>query len=125
MPRMNAIMERWIQSCRHELLDRMPVWNQAHLLRALYQYERHHNAHRPHRGIANARPPQPITDLATSPISTSADVTASAASSTNTNTPHDLHGRGFRGVFPILKTLGYAACSRVGACLCSYSIGVS
>jgi transposase InsO family protein len=25
MPRMNAIMERWIQSCRHELLDRMLV----------------------------------------------------------------------------------------------------
>ncbi|MEO3859551.1 hypothetical protein ABGB08_31970 [Acrocarpospora sp. B8E8] len=22
MPRMNAIMERWVQSCRHELLDR-------------------------------------------------------------------------------------------------------
>jgi putative transposase len=27
MPRMNAIMERWIQTCRHELLDRMLVWN--------------------------------------------------------------------------------------------------
>jgi putative transposase len=35
MPRMNAIMERWIQSCRRELLDRTLVWNQAHLLRAL------------------------------------------------------------------------------------------
>jgi putative transposase len=22
MPRMNAIMERWVQTCRHELLDR-------------------------------------------------------------------------------------------------------
>jgi putative transposase len=22
VPRMNAIMERWVQSCRHELLDR-------------------------------------------------------------------------------------------------------
>jgi putative transposase len=68
MPRMNAIMERWIQSCRHELLDRMLIWNLAHLLHALHQYERHHNEHRPHRGIANARPlqplPEPITDLA-------------------------------------------------------------
>jgi putative transposase len=27
MPRMNAVMERWIQSCRRELLDRMLVWN--------------------------------------------------------------------------------------------------
>ncbi len=33
MPRMNSIMERWIQSCRHELLDRTLIWNQAHLLR--------------------------------------------------------------------------------------------
>ncbi|WP_239340681.1 integrase core domain-containing protein, partial [Frankia sp. CiP3] len=69
MPRMNAIMERWIQSCRHELLDRMLIWNQAHLLHALHQYEQHHNAHRPHRSISNARPlqplPEPITDLAT------------------------------------------------------------
>jgi transposase InsO family protein len=48
MPRMNAIMERWIQSCRRELLDRTLVWHQAHLLHALRQYERHYNAHRPH-----------------------------------------------------------------------------
>jgi len=56
MPRMNSIMERWIQSVRHELLDRMLIWNQSHLLQALREYERHHNQHRPHRGIANARP---------------------------------------------------------------------
>jgi putative transposase len=66
MPRMNAVMERWIQSCRRELLDRMLVWNQAHLLHAPHQYERHYNAHRPHRGILNARPlhplPAPITN---------------------------------------------------------------
>jgi transposase InsO family protein len=35
MPRMNSVMERWIQSCRHELLDRTLIWNQAHLLHAL------------------------------------------------------------------------------------------
>jgi Integrase core domain len=66
---MNSIMERWIQACRHELLDRALIWNQAHLLHALREYERHHNRHRPHRGIANARPlhplPEPITDRAT------------------------------------------------------------
>jgi putative transposase len=69
MPRMNSIMERWIQTCRHELLDRTLIWNQAHLLHALREYETHYNAHRPHRGIANARPlrplPQPITEPAT------------------------------------------------------------
>jgi putative transposase len=30
MPRMNAVMERWIQSCRRELLDRTLIWDQRH-----------------------------------------------------------------------------------------------
>jgi transposase InsO family protein len=66
MPRMNAIMERWVQSCRRELLDRTLIWNQHHLLRALREFEASYNRHRPHQGIANARPlrplPPPITD---------------------------------------------------------------
>jgi putative transposase len=67
MPRMNAIMERWIQSCRHELLDRMLVWNRSHLLHALREYERHYNSHRPHPGISNARPLRPLPDPITEP----------------------------------------------------------
>ena len=31
IPRMNAIMERWVQTCRHELLDRTSSWNEPHL----------------------------------------------------------------------------------------------
>jgi transposase InsO family protein len=69
MPRTNSIIERWIQACRHELLDRTLIRNQAHLAHAPRAYERHHNGHRPHRGIANVRPlhppPEPITDPAT------------------------------------------------------------
>ncbi|KPI16552.1 integrase catalytic subunit, partial [Actinobacteria bacterium OK006] len=38
MPRMNAVMERWVRSCRTELLDRTLIWNQAHLLHALREY---------------------------------------------------------------------------------------
>jgi putative transposase len=64
---MNSVMERWIQSCRHELLDRTLIWNQAHLLHALREYERHHNGHRPHRGITNARPLQPLPEPITDP----------------------------------------------------------
>jgi putative transposase len=56
MPRMNSIMERWIQTCRRELLDRTLVWNQRHLLHALREFEKFYNGHRPHQGIANARP---------------------------------------------------------------------
>lgn len=66
MPRMNAIMERWVQTCRRELLDRTLIWTQRHLLHALRAFETFYNHHRPHQGIANARPcallPPPITD---------------------------------------------------------------
>lgn len=66
MRRMNAIMERWVQTCRRELLDRTLIWNQAHLLRALHEFEQFHNAHRPHQGIGNGQPlcalPAPIAE---------------------------------------------------------------
>jgi putative transposase len=56
MPRMNAVMERWVLTCRRELLNRTLVWNQRHLLHALREFEQFYNCHRPHQGIANARP---------------------------------------------------------------------
>jgi transposase InsO family protein len=66
VPRMNSLIERWIQSCRHELLDRTLIWNQSPLLRVLRECEQFHNGRRPHRGLGNARPlhplPEPITD---------------------------------------------------------------
>ena len=68
IPRMNAIIERWIRSCRRELLDRTLIWNQPHLLHALHEYKHFHNSHRPHQGINNTRPleplPQPAADQA-------------------------------------------------------------
>jgi putative transposase len=66
IPRMNAIMERWVRTCRRELLDRALIWNQRHLLHALREFEAFYNGHRPHQAIANARPlhplPTPIVD---------------------------------------------------------------
>jgi transposase InsO family protein len=66
IPRMNAVMERWVRTCRRELLDRTLIWNQRHLLHTLREYETFYNAHRPHQGMANARPlaplPAPITE---------------------------------------------------------------
>ncbi|WP_316769295.1 integrase, partial [Streptomyces sasae] len=38
-PRMNSIMERWIQTCRRELLDRTLIWNLSHLLHTLREFE--------------------------------------------------------------------------------------
>jgi putative transposase len=66
-PRMNAIMERWIGSCRRELLDRTLIWNQRHLMTVLREYEDFYNTHRPHRTLNQAAPLRPlpghVTDL--------------------------------------------------------------
>jgi len=76
-PPMNAIMERWAQTCRRELPDRALPWNQHHLLRARRGFEAFHSTHRPHQGIANARPPRPLPPPTTDPP---------------TNMPPELHG---------------------------------
>jgi putative transposase len=68
MPRMNSIMERWIQTCRRELLDRTLIWNQRHLIQALREFERFYNCHRPHQGIANARPLRPLPSPLADPV---------------------------------------------------------
>ncbi|GAB2458980.1 integrase core domain-containing protein [Streptomyces incanus] len=65
IPRINALMERWVQTCRHELLDRTLIWNQHPLLHALREFEQHHNSHRPHQGIAGARPLHALPPLIT------------------------------------------------------------
>src|SRR4051794_21724578 len=67
MPRMNAIMERWVRTCRHELLDQTLILNQRHLLHALREYETFYNEHRPHQGITNARPLAPLPEAITDP----------------------------------------------------------
>ncbi|MET7339473.1 integrase core domain-containing protein [Nonomuraea sp. NPDC005650] len=68
MPRMNAVMERWVQSCRRELLDRCLLWNERHLRNALREYEEWYNRHRAHQALDQAAPlravPDPITDPA-------------------------------------------------------------
>jgi putative transposase len=58
MPRMNSVMERWMQTCRRELLDCTLIWNQSHLVHARREFEEFDSGHRPHQGIANARPLQ-------------------------------------------------------------------
>ncbi|UWP87450.1 transposase [Dactylosporangium fulvum] len=59
-------MERRVRTCRRELPDHTLIWNQRHLLHALREFEIFYNEHRPHQGIANARPlaplPEPISD---------------------------------------------------------------
>src|ERR1039457_6244117 len=61
-PRMNSVMERWIGSCRRELLDRTLIWNQRHLMLVLREYEDFYNSHRPHRALGQAAPLRPLPD---------------------------------------------------------------
>ena len=61
-PRMNSVMERWIGSCRRELLDRTLVLNQRHLMIVLREYEDFYSRHRPHRTLNQAAPLRPLPD---------------------------------------------------------------
>ena len=61
-PRMNSVMERWIGSCRREMLDRTLVWNKRHLMIVLREYEDFYNTHRPHRTLKQAAPLRPLPD---------------------------------------------------------------
>lgn len=56
-----------MRTCRRELLDRTLIYNQRHLLHALREFEAFYNEHRPHQGIANARPLKPLPELITDP----------------------------------------------------------
>jgi hypothetical protein len=62
---MNSIMERWIGSCRRELLDRTLLWNQRHLMTVLREYEEFCSTHRPHRALNQAAPLRPLPDSVT------------------------------------------------------------
>ncbi|MEV4251372.1 integrase core domain-containing protein [Streptosporangium canum] len=68
VPRMNTVMERWVQSCRREPLDRCLLWNERDLRHVLREYEHFYNQHRAHQALAQAAPlravPDPVTDPA-------------------------------------------------------------
>nr|WP_079249536.1 integrase core domain-containing protein [Streptomyces sp. IMTB 2501] len=62
IPRMNSLTERWIQTCRRELLDRTLIWNRSHLLHALREFEAHYNQRRPHGTLKQAAPLRPLPE---------------------------------------------------------------
>jgi hypothetical protein len=92
----NSIMERWVQTCRHELLDRTLIWNQRHLLHASGSSSTSATSTGPTEpsGLPHpcARYPNRSPILSGSRTSMSADETDSAAPSTNTDMLSDKHG---------------------------------
>ncbi|WP_246192848.1 integrase core domain-containing protein [Kitasatospora atroaurantiaca] len=55
-PRMNAIAERWVGSCRREATDRVLITGERHLRLVIDEYADHHNQHRPHRSLGQRCP---------------------------------------------------------------------
>ncbi|MFD4552367.1 integrase core domain-containing protein [Streptomyces sp. NPDC058251] len=56
VPRMNAIAERWVGSCRREATDRVLITGERHLRLVVDEYAGHHNQHRPHRSLGQRCP---------------------------------------------------------------------
>ena len=52
-PNMNSIAERWVLSAKSECLNRMILFGEDSLRRALREYVDHHNTERPHQGLGN------------------------------------------------------------------------
>jgi putative transposase len=57
-PRANCYAERLVLTIRAELTDRMLIFGERHLRRALARYSVHYNQQRPHRAL-QLRPPRP------------------------------------------------------------------
>jgi putative transposase len=55
-PWQNGIAERWVGSCRRELLDHVIPLSERHLQRLLSEYVRYHHADRTHLGLQKGTP---------------------------------------------------------------------
>jgi transposase InsO family protein len=56
VPRMNAIAEHWVGSCRREATDRILITGERRLRLVLDKYADHYNQHRPHRSLGQQCP---------------------------------------------------------------------
>jgi putative transposase len=50
-PWQNGIAERWVGSCRRDLLDQIVALNERHLKRLLFEYVRYHHEDRTHLAL--------------------------------------------------------------------------
>jgi putative transposase len=55
-PWQNGVAERWVQSCRSDLLDHVIVLNERHLKRLLNEYVRYYHEDRTHLGLNKETP---------------------------------------------------------------------
>ncbi len=62
-PWQNGAAERWIESCRKDLLDHVIVLNERHLKRLLSEYVRYYHEDRTHLGLSKDTPGGRIRSL--------------------------------------------------------------
>ena len=55
-PWQNGVAERWVGSCRRDLLDHVIAFNERHLKRLLAEYVRYHHDDRTHLGLHKDTP---------------------------------------------------------------------
>jgi putative transposase len=55
-PWQNGVAERWVESCRRDLLDHVIVLNERHLKRLMSDYVRYYHEDRTHLGLAKDTP---------------------------------------------------------------------
>jgi transposase InsO family protein len=61
-PWQNGIAERWIGSCRREILDHIIALNEGHLRRVLQDYVKYHHEDRLHDSLAKAAPNRRVVE---------------------------------------------------------------
>jgi putative transposase len=67
-PWQNGIAERWVGSCRRDLLDHMVALNERHLKRLLLEYVRYHHEDRTHLGLEKGTPDGRIRSVASGQV---------------------------------------------------------
>ena len=63
-PWQNGVAERWVGSCRRDLLDHIIAVNERHLKRLLSEYVRYYHEDRTHLGLGKATPNFRIPSIA-------------------------------------------------------------
>jgi putative transposase len=63
-PWQNGIAERWVESCRRDLLDHIIVLDEGHLKRLLSEYVRYYHENRTHRGLGKGTPDERVRSVA-------------------------------------------------------------
>jgi putative transposase len=67
-PWQNGVAERWVGSCRHDLLDHIIALNERHLRRLVSEYVRYYHDDRTHLGLRKGTPDRRILSAASGRI---------------------------------------------------------